>query len=335
MKAIKSITIFTFFTIAALFVVLGGFNSIYTDQTAFMENDFDIKFAKRIDEMNGEVTVGRLAASLRPWKDSVKKIDMNKVNAQASSLDVYVVGKEVKAQVAAVQDSFVPEPAVKDNLVLELTGGLYDKASINIGNNISGAAETVDGVIQNVKINLPGGEVFTIDTRERMVGNVFEFEDSQTRELRSGLFYKVKANTYMITITDDSKYAGLRLEFKAESKGEREENFGQAGYDQELAAIEKEEKENQAEQQKEESNESQFDSKDSYAQTEESNQNNSEVYEYQNEYNDEYDNENIDQEQFAKNSEDFYSPVENDYFKEDTMQLDLDTEQSYGHNFNQ
>ncbi len=51
-----------------------------------------------------------------------------------------------------------------------------------------------------------------------MAGNVFTYEDAETRERKSGIFYEVKEGTYMINLTNDSKYAGVRMEFTTSVK---------------------------------------------------------------------------------------------------------------------
>ena len=48
-----------------------------------------------------------------------------------------------------------------------------------------------------------------------MVGNVFQYEDTHTGEMKSGLLYEVeKGKKYMVTLANDSQFPGARLEFE-------------------------------------------------------------------------------------------------------------------------
>jgi hypothetical protein len=86
----------------------------------------------------------------------------------------------------------------------------------------------MDGIIEEIDVTLPDGKKFILNTNERMVGNVFQYEDTETREMRSGLIYPVniKEGKYMITLTDDTNYKGMRLEFKAQKGNEFESKDG-------------------------------------------------------------------------------------------------------------
>ena len=70
MKALKTALIGSTLTITAIVLGTGSYNSMVLNDVAFMENDNGIKFAKRLDEMKGKVTRGRMAASVAPAKCS-------------------------------------------------------------------------------------------------------------------------------------------------------------------------------------------------------------------------------------------------------------------------
>jgi len=193
-------------------VVLGSYNSIIVNNDAFMNKSAGIKFTKRLDEINGKIVIGRMAASSIPWT-GLKKQEKKKevVTAKKKFFAKKVVQVEKKAE--EVMNNPVPAPAINADLELSLSN-VFHKKPLAAG-SFSGSAKTVDGVIEEIYVNLPGGKRIEINTRERMMGNVFQYEDTETRELKSAMFYEVKRGTYMITLTNDSKFAGTRLEFKA------------------------------------------------------------------------------------------------------------------------
>ena len=213
MKALKR----TFFAGVALiaFVVfaIGNLNSFnLANKSAFLKNDLNIKFAKRLDDLTGKVVMGRMAASVPSWNSETKN------NLVQKNLKKSIVTKKkndsVKEEVASVK---LPEPAIQDAPDLELTGGLYNKKPLEGGKGYSGRATIVDGVIEEINVNLPDGKEFILNTNKRMVGNVFEYEDMTTRELKTGLLYEIKEGHYMVNLTDDSTFSSLRLEFKTKN----------------------------------------------------------------------------------------------------------------------
>lgn len=221
MKNLKKALFGTTLLGAVSFFVLGSMNSIVVDKSAFLKNDLNIKFAKRLDEMTGEVVVGRMAASIPTWDNSKSLAPMKevlKINKKALQVKKERVEKAIAQKVVKT----TPGPSVKNARDLQLTGGLFNKKPLKDGQDFSGKAHVVDGVIEEIDVKLPGGKRFIVNTNERMVGNVFQYEDTETREMRSGLFYEVKKGHYMITLTGDSEYSGLRLEFKSEAGTEVE-----------------------------------------------------------------------------------------------------------------
>jgi hypothetical protein len=129
------------------------------------------------------------------------------------------VAKKV-AKVVAVENKEVvenkPAAVVTNTDPLELTGGFYQKKSLE-GAKFEGGVKISNGVVEALYATLPDGKKLNINIiNQEMVGNVFQFEDSETREIKSGLFYAVNAEKgeYMLNLTDDSNFAGIRLEFK-------------------------------------------------------------------------------------------------------------------------
>ena len=74
MRTLKRASIGTFIIASALMMVLGGYNSSIVDKSSFFRNDFGIKLAKRLDEIKGEITIGRMAASIPTLKTTSTKI---------------------------------------------------------------------------------------------------------------------------------------------------------------------------------------------------------------------------------------------------------------------
>ena len=218
MITIKKLLLSTIILTTCVFTVLGVMNSIIVDKRVFLNNDLNIKFAKRLDDISGEFVVGRTAASIPQWS-AVDSIAPAKVipKKKAKSKHAIQIAQKVKTISSAPVASNAPRPAVENTPDLELTGGFYNKQPMKNGAGFKGSARVTNGVIEGLDVTLPDGNTFSIDINERMIGNVFKYEDSETRELKSGLFYKVRQGSYMLTLTDDSKYNGMRLEFKSQN----------------------------------------------------------------------------------------------------------------------
>lgn len=203
------------FSFVAL-MTLGLYNSLLIKNDSFMAYDSGVRFVKRLDELNGKVTVGRLAASTKKWS----KLETKKeIKIQPKKMVAKVQPKvEQEPAEELVQPTNIPEPAIKGDLELTVSN-VFFKGPLKQG-SFSGSARTVDGVIEEIFVNLPNGDEISISTRERMVGNVFQYEDSVTREIRSGMLYEVKPGTYMVTLTNDTKFKGARLEFTSQNGSE-------------------------------------------------------------------------------------------------------------------
>jgi hypothetical protein len=205
-------------------MINGLVNTSRFNNIGFMSANYGIKLEKRLDEMTGKVVRG--AASTVPWN----KIAAKKVVKKVAPKRVASVNKVAKTSKKTWKSSFIPlsfnkagskkktinhkvaentpAPAVKDSLDLTVSK-FFHKKEIQ---GVSGSAVTYDGVIEEVSVNLPDGRNLSINTNERMVGNVFYYEDTNTNEMKSGMFYEVKPGTYMLTLTNDSMYQGARIE---------------------------------------------------------------------------------------------------------------------------
>lgn len=189
-------------------MILGSYNTAVVNNDPF-STTIKSKFVKRLDEVNGKIIVGRMAASwmnLEDKKEVAKEVEVKQVIQ--NNIQTAIAEKALE----------IPAPTINEDLDLKLSK-VFFKEPLQEG-TFSGSARTVDGVIEEVSVTLPTGQVISINTREKMVGNIFQYEDSYTREARSGMFYEVKKGTYMITLTNDSQFAGTRLEFEAQNQAE-------------------------------------------------------------------------------------------------------------------
>lgn len=185
---------------------LGSFNSFNLDRNIVFKNDLNIKFAKRLDDITGEYVVGRMAASIPTGTIFNKKVVEVKKGIE----------KEVRETITENQVNDIPEPAVFETEELFLTGGLYNKEPLKEGDDFRATTKVENGIISAINVTFPDGKTFNLNTNEPMVGNVFQYQDSETGDTKSGLFYEIKEGHYMLTLTDDTNFTGLRLEFKAE-----------------------------------------------------------------------------------------------------------------------
>lgn len=210
MKTYKKLATWSFVIGGLTLFVWGSMNSQVLDKNAFMQNKYNIKFAKRLDEMNGKLVEGRMAASV----DSSK---WSKLTTASIKKTIKKLETPKKQEVAKSVETPRSEPAIKDADLI-LTGGLFNKKPLKDKSAFNGEAKIVDGVLERVDLTLPGGvSVQLSPSNERLNGNVFTYEDTETGEARSGLVYMVKKGVYMATLTNDTNFAGLRLEFKTET----------------------------------------------------------------------------------------------------------------------
>lgn len=193
------------------FFAMGVYNSALVNSDSFMQIS-DIKFVKRLDEMQGKVEFGRMAASHGEWQ-SLQGIQVPEVAPAPIKKQTTLLKKknEIK-RVANNKSKVLPPPAIDADLEMTVSN-VFFKGPID-ASKVSGSAKSIDGFIEEIYIVLPDNKVIDIQTVDRMVGNVFQYEDSVTREVKSGMFYEIKKGTYMVTLTNDSQYAGLRVELK-------------------------------------------------------------------------------------------------------------------------
>jgi hypothetical protein len=201
---------------SAFLAILGCFNTFQMNSNQFM-NSNEIKFAKRLDEMNGDVKVGRLAASAINWET----LKQNKNEIVAMKAPTRVIAKPSINEEAPLE---VSTASIKEDLTLNVTQ-VFNSKDKNFNANkgeASGSITTKDGVIESINVTLPSGQAIEISTNSEMEGNVFQYEDNDTKEIYSGMFYKISETSYMVTLTNDKKLGGTRIQFDAPTNGEEE-----------------------------------------------------------------------------------------------------------------
>lgn len=209
------------------FIVLGVYNSVVINSDSFMDIQ-NVKFVKRLDEINGITTKGRQLAHAGEWiklksttKQKVKLPNIQdsvKLSASSSRKDIIQ---------ASNQESTEPQAAIQEDLSLELVevfnAKKYQQAPK--AGEFTGTLATTDGVIDSISVSLPNNESISISFAQ-LIGNVFEYD--YEGQLLSGMLYQMDKTSYMVTLTN-GQFEGTRLKFQ--SKGESAENYGNDGAD--------------------------------------------------------------------------------------------------------
>jgi hypothetical protein len=202
------------------FVLTGTYNAIVINSESHL-NGADMRFVKRLDELNGIVEPGRLVATGVQWQ----KLEAAPVVTQ-NALHAPVI-QEVKTVAAASSSEIVQEPpaaAITEELNLNLIEVINPKKWQNglPPDQFSGSLSTANGSIDSLNVSLPGGEGVTVSFAE-MNGNVFEYDIEG--EVYSGMLYQMDQNAYMVTLTN-GPLEGTRLRFVGEvSQQQVEENI--------------------------------------------------------------------------------------------------------------
>lgn len=186
--------------ILGVFAVVGIYNAVVINSDSnILGSNHNFK---RLDEVYGVKTPGRKIASNKNWK----KLENNKVESNL------VAVKAVKEDVSNEQSV----AAIQNNLNLSLTEvGSFKKYKNGLAQDeFEGQIVTSNGMIENLQVELSKGDILSISNVE-MKGNVFEY--TQDGEVRSGLFFQVEKNKFMVTLTN-GPFEGARLTF---SKGEK------------------------------------------------------------------------------------------------------------------
>ncbi len=120
MKAFKKMTLASLSVAAMALMASGAYNSMVMSDDSFMTEVSEIKFAKRLDEINGKVVVGRMAASTT-WH----QMQAPKKVAEIKEQIIKPQKQEVREEVAEVAET--PAPAITDDLELSLSNVFHKK----------------------------------------------------------------------------------------------------------------------------------------------------------------------------------------------------------------
>ena len=212
MKAVKKTFKWTLITGVSSVMLLGAFNSLSIKTTSLkLKNDLNIKFAKRLDEITGEYVVGRNAASLPKFEKPVAKKVKKIIKVSKAPI------KETPKTRESIEEANPPKVQNVSGAVL--VGGFYDKTPLKNVPVDAGELHVLNGEMNNISVRFPDGRIFNpIFLPNKMVGNVFQYEDSGTNEIKSGLIYPLGEGHYMVTFTDDSVFSTVRLEFKTRDR---------------------------------------------------------------------------------------------------------------------
>lgn len=193
------------------FVAMGTYNSLVVNSDAFMDSQ-NVRFVKRLDELNGFMTSGRQLADNGEWiklRNARKPLPTPVVEDQ-----VAVSNSAPATEVVEAAPEMTAQAAIKEELNLELSEIFNAKkyAQAPKPGEFSGTLTSNNGVIESMSVSLPNSESISISVAE-MAGNVFEYElDGQTY---SGMMYQMDKTSYMVTLTN-GPHEGTRLKFNGE-----------------------------------------------------------------------------------------------------------------------
>jgi hypothetical protein len=204
MKTKKSIG----FVVFCFLVITGTYNAIVINEDSTISSG-NIAFVKRLDEIYGVVTPGRMVAASTTWKKlNPAEIKADPIIQTVSRLSAAPVISESKSE---DQTSGSPEAAVREELNLTMSEVTNPKKWPNglVNSDYSGNLVTNNGVIESLSVSLPNSEGISVSFSE-MAGNVFEYE--LDGEILSGMMYQVDQNSYMITLSN-GPLEGTRMRF--------------------------------------------------------------------------------------------------------------------------
>lgn len=200
------------------FVVTGTYNAIVITSESHL-NGADMRFVKRLDEMNGVIEPGRLVATGIQWQklEPVQNVEQNAFRAPVVQ-ELNTVSSSPSGD-NSVPPQEAPTAAVTEELSLNLVEVINPKKYQNgvPANQFSGSLTTSNGSIDSLNVSLPNNESVTVSFSE-MNGNVFEYDIDG--EVYSGMLYQVDQTAYMVTLTN-GPLEGTRLRFVGEPSQEQ------------------------------------------------------------------------------------------------------------------
>ncbi len=200
------------------FILTGTYNAVVINSESHLSGT-DVRFVKRLDEINGITIPGRVVAASVTWQ----KLNPSQI-AQIKERQVIQNVSQLSSAPSRQEDSVTqPSAAVQEELSLSLVEVINPKKWQNGLQNsqFNGTLATNNGVIESLSVSLPNGEGLDVSFSE-MSGNVFEYDVSG--EVYSGMMYQVDQNAYMVTLTN-GPLEGTRLRFSAQQSAEEQQQI--------------------------------------------------------------------------------------------------------------
>ena len=148
--------------VAGLFVLTGVYNTVVINSESHLSGS-EVKFVKRLDEINGVVIPGRMVAASMNWKKiNPSKIETNKVLVAENKPSV---SSPVEA---APSVESIPAAAVQEELSLSLVEVINPKKWEKglTAAQFNGSLSTNNGVIEELAVSLPEGAGFSVSFSE-------------------------------------------------------------------------------------------------------------------------------------------------------------------------
>lgn len=201
----KNLKKFTSFLALGFVALVGTYNAVVINSDSHISSS-DIKFVKRLDELNGVVIPGRVVAAATQWQ---------KLEIKKQTLTIAKVSNTASNSSDSAPVEITPAAAVAEELNLSLVEVINPKKWQNglASAEFNGSLSTNDGVIESLNVSLPNGEGVSVSFSE-MAGNVFEYDFNG--ELFSGMMYQVDQDSYMVTLSN-GPLEGTRFRFSSKS----------------------------------------------------------------------------------------------------------------------
>lgn len=201
---------FTYLFFMTLCLVgVGVYNSY--NNNIFVEQSLDYKPVKRLDELNGKIKVTKTVPMAKPVRKVVVKKKSTKIHKLSKKLTLRKKINTKKAKKVAKKPDL--RPLIQGELNLIPTTVFNPARGEQIKMGISGNLQMTEGIINSLNINLPTGESLEISSNREMSGNVFQYFDRNYDQEFSGMLYQISKRSYMVTLTNQPGYEGMRIQF--------------------------------------------------------------------------------------------------------------------------
>lgn len=197
-KQLKSL----FFISLTAVMAVGTYNALIINSHSDMSG---ISSNKRLDEMFGDVKVGRAIAVEAKWQ----KLSVVKAATVQAVIPSNTITTVASSDVTPSNEAFIQE-SLELNLTEVVNPNRYKKPLS--AKDFSGSVVANNGIIESLNVSIPGVEGISVAFGE-LSGNVFEYEHAG--QVYSGLMYQVDAGSYMVTLTN-GPLEGTRMRFNSQ-----------------------------------------------------------------------------------------------------------------------